>query len=356
MSFSVPNQSGEAVTITVAGNMQQALSLTTEQAKRSDMWRFIKTNGVVNYDERGLVHIHPRAAGWVEKLAVNTEGEQVKKGDLLYELYSPDLIVAQDDYLQLLSNMAATKADKFKQQGRLRLTLLGFSDVLIAQLEEQRSPFYRVPYYAPNDGVVSTLNIGEGMYIEPSNEIMTLADLSQVWVIADVFEQQMDWVKIDKWAEVDLNGLGIIGLEGKIDYIYPELDPDTRSIKVRLQFANPHLRLKPNMIASVKIFGGPKKQVINIPLEALIQTEQSNRVVIQTAQEQFVSRKVRVGMISNGRAEILSGIEEGDRVVTSGQFLLDSEASLKASLLRLGQKVAPSSHSSTPASLGNDND
>ncbi|ATC93129.1 efflux RND transporter periplasmic adaptor subunit [Pseudoalteromonas tunicata] len=326
--------------VIVSGNMQQSMALTTARVVKSTLWRYIETFGSINYDQNGIYHVHPRAAGWVENLQVKTLGEEIKKGQLLYEIYSPDLVVAQDDYLSMFRDNQ--KAPNYlKLRGRTRLKLLGMTDALIEELEARKQSFFQVPYYAPFDSVVTELVIGEGMYVNPENRLMTLSDLSRVWVLADVFEHQMDWVKTGKWAEFDLPALGVYAAEGQIEYIYPALDPKTRTLKVRLALDNKDHRFKPAMIANVRIYGGPKEGALNIPVEALIRTEKQNRVIIKTSDNAFAAKEVSIGMITQGRAEVISGLSEGDIVVTSGQFLVDSEANIRSAILKMGAATSP---------------
>ncbi|WP_164084722.1 efflux RND transporter periplasmic adaptor subunit [Alteromonas flava] len=315
----------ESLDVSVSGGMQQAMALTTETADISKLWRFIYTYGSVQFDETSLQHIHPRASGWIEKLTVNSLGQQVRKGELLYELYAPDLLVAQEDFLLLLSSQAKNKP--LLERSKRRLSLLGIDQKLIEQLEQTRQVRYQVPYYAEQDGIVSALDVREGMYIEPGVSIMTVADLSKVWVIADVFEHQMDWVKTGKAIEIDIPALDLYKLEGSVEFIYPTLDPVTRTLQVRLVLDNPDQQLKPDMLATVRIYAGPK-ETLNIPVDALIQTEKHNRVFVQVDDGTFQRRDVEVGIVTHGRAEILAGLEVGERVVTAGQFLLDAEANL----------------------------
>lgn len=315
----------DASLVNVSGTMQQAMALDTEQAQISKLWRFIKTYGSVQFDETSLIHLHPRASGWIEKLTVNSLGQRVEKGELLYEIYSPDLLVAQEDFLSLLSTKSINPV--LMERGRQRLRLLGLSDTLIKTLEETRSVFYKVPYYAQEKGIVSALEVREGMYAQANTRIMTLADLSTVWVIADVFEHQINWVEVGKSIELDLPALDLYALEGRVEFVYPTLDPMTRTLKVRLALDNPQEQLKPDMLATVRIYAGPV-EAVNISVDALIQTEKHNRVFVQKADNSFERRDVEVGIVTNGRAEIRSGLEIGERVVTSGQFLLDAEASL----------------------------
>jgi len=315
----------DTIDVNVSGAMQQAMALTTESAQRSSLWRFINTYGSIQFDETGLSHLHPRAAGWIEKLTVNSLGQRVKKDQLLYEIYSPDLLIAQEDFLSLLSS--SNQSPTLLERGRRRLSLLGLSAQLVDELEKTRKVFYQVPYFAQQDGIVSALEAREGMYIETNSRIMTLADLSQVWVIADVFEHQIDWVEVGKDIEIDLPALDLFNLEGKVEFIYPTLDPITRTLQVRMVLANEQELLKPDMLASVRIYAGPV-EALNIPIDALIQTEKHNRVFVRTPEGKFQRRDVDVGIITNGRAEIRHGLSLGELVVTAGQFLLDAEASL----------------------------
>ncbi|XOV81209.1 MAG: efflux RND transporter periplasmic adaptor subunit [Aestuariibacter sp.] len=320
------NKPSQTNTVEVSGALQQAMAVTTEKATRGTLWRFVKTFGAVQLDETRMRHIHPRTNGWIEKLQVNMLGQRVNKGDLLYEIYSPELLVAQEDFLALLRSSAAN--DNLLSRGKTRLALLGMDQSLIAQLIETRQVIYTVPYYAQESAVVTALHSREGMYVKPENEIMTLANLSSVWIVADVLEQQIDWVTTGKWVEMDIPGLGLFAQEAQIEFIYPTLDSQTRTLKVRFSLKNPDERLKPNMLATVRIYGGPLQEVINIPVQALIQTGKQNRVIVRTQNHQFEQREVTVGAVTQGRAEIISGINVGDDIVTSGQFLIDAEASL----------------------------
>ncbi|HYQ71961.1 MAG TPA: efflux RND transporter periplasmic adaptor subunit [Gammaproteobacteria bacterium] len=317
--------------ISIAPEVVQNLGVRTAVAERSRLWRGIDTVGYVGYDESLVSHIHLRTEGWIENLVVQSEGERVSKGQRLFDLYSPELVNAQEEFLQAL------KLDNtgMQQASRDRLAALGVSAGQIRALQKSRLVQQRVAIYAPQDGVVSTLPVREGMFVKPADRVMSLADLSQVWLLAEVFERQADWVEVGQDADVILPYQPGTQLEGRVEYIYPGLDPKTRTLKVRLRFANPDETLKPNMYANVKIYGGPRDDIIVIPLEALIRTGREARVVVDLGNGRFASRSVTAGMESGDWVEIASGIEPGDKVVTSGQFLIDSEASLKASLQRM---------------------
>jgi Cu(I)/Ag(I) efflux system membrane fusion protein len=317
--------------MTIAPEVVQNLGVRTAVAERSRLWRGIDTVGYVDYDESLVSHIHLRTEGWIENLVVQSEGERVTRGQRLFDLYSPELVNAQEEFLQALKldNPGMVQASKD------RLAALGVSAGQIQTLQKNRRVQQTVSIFAPQDGVVSTLPVREGMFVKPADRVMSLADLSSVWLLAEVFERQADWVKIGQSADVVLPYQPGKQFEGRVEYIYPGLDPKTRTLKVRLRFANPDETLKPNMYANVKIYGGPRENIVVIPLEALIRTGREDRVVIDLGEGRFASRRVQAGMESGDWVEIVSGIEPGDRVVTSGQFLIDSEASLKASLQRM---------------------
>ncbi|TCI01774.1 efflux RND transporter periplasmic adaptor subunit [Corallincola luteus] len=328
----------QEVSVNVAGGMQQALGLRTEAVTADDtLWRYVRALGSVEYDQDAIHHIHPRMTGWVESVSVVSEGDYVKKGQKLFDIYSPELVNAQDDYL-LARNVLSEKGrngDDLLRRARLRLELLGISDKTIKQLEKRGKSFYRVPFYAPYEGMVSKLELREGMFVEPGSTLMELVDLSRVWVLADVFENEQSWLEVGRPAEVTASAQGLFDIEGHIDYIYPELDATTRAMRVRVVLDNPEQKLRPGTLVDVELFGGPKRQLLTVPTEALIMTGRENRVVVQRDDNSFASVTVKLGMISQGRAEVLEGLQAGDRVVVSGQFLLDSEASIQGSLQRL---------------------
>ena len=338
---------GSEISVNVDGKLQQALGLRVEHAHYRTLWRYLETVGTISYDQQLVSHLHPRASGWLETLYLTTEGQAVNQGDLLYEIYAPELVVAQDEFRSTLAaakQSPSTRSDALIEAARTRLRLLGIAERVIKQIETSNRTLHTVPYYAEQAGVVSRLGVRPGMYVMPETELATLVNLQRVWLTADLFEAQQSWFKAGQPVELDLDSVGIKARAAQIDYIYPELDPITRSMKARIVLENRDGLLHPGQIADLRLYGGPKRGVLAIPAEALITTGQSNRVVVQTATEQFAQREVRVGMLAQGFAEILEGLVEGEAVVTSGQFLLDSEANLKASLQRMEGAADPHAH------------
>jgi Cu(I)/Ag(I) efflux system membrane fusion protein len=320
---------GDAVSISPA--VENNLGVRTEKAKTRPLWRRIEATGYVGFDETRISHINTRVSGWIVHLQVNAEGERVATGDLLFELYSPELVNAQKEYLQ-----AVRHGDTRLLAGaEEKLRALGMIPTEIKAIARRGSASENIKIVAPQDGIVASLGVREGMYIQPNTTIMSLAGLSSVWLQAEVFESQADWVAAGQAAEARLEYMPGTEFTGQVDYVYPVLDPVTRTLRVRLRFDNPDERLKPNMYARVSIYGRLKPNALSIPREALIPAPGRDRVVVALGDGKFQVREVLTGLESGSYVEILAGIEEGDEIVTSAQFLIDSEASLAGSIKRL---------------------
>ncbi len=327
----IDNIDGEEGIVSISPRVINMLGVQTSKVKKITLYRRIDSVGNIKYDENKIRHIHLRTDGWIEHLAVKTLGERVKKGDLLFKVYSPKLVNAQEELLQSLNmkNMPLLSAS------RDRLVSLGMSKHQIRKIEKSKKSIPLVSYFAPQNGVVSELNIREGMYVKPSKSIISLADMMTVWLVANIFESQSDWVKVGDRAEVELSFMPGKIWEGTVEYIYPVLDSKTRSLEVRLRFNNPNEMLKANMYADVNIFVNPKRNALTIPRESLIRTGEGDRVIVALGNGRFKPVPVKIGIESNNKIEILNGLQEGDEVVVSSQFLIDSESSLRASLSRL---------------------
>lgn len=330
--------------ISISGEIVQSMGVRTTKVERGDLWKYIRTVGRVEYDETRLAHVHPRANGWMERLQVRAEGDEVRRGQVLGHLYAPDILSAQVDFLIALRQYGERAASGKVDKARNLLRVLDVPDYVIQQIERTGETRNTIPVTATIDGIVTRLGIRDGMYVTPSSELVTIADLSRVWVIVDVFENQLDWLKPGLKAEIRIPARPGELWEGELDYIYPELDPRTRTLKVRLRFANPDELLRPNMFAEVLIYGGPKHDVLSIPRDALIVTGERETVVTALGDGRFQPVDVVTGIKRSGRVEILSGLEEDDEIVISGQFLIDSESSLQASFLRMSDAPAAGGH------------
>lgn len=298
---------------------------------RGTLHRHIDTVGYVTPDADRVSHVHVRTEGWIETLEADTEGEAIRKGAPLFEIYAPALVSAQEEYLQALQS----GSEPLIGASERRLAALGMDADQISAVRRDRRPRRTFTMAAPQDGYVMELNVREGMFVEPGNTIMSLADLSEVWVDVDVFEQQIDWVRPGQAALMRLPFAPDRQWKGSVEYVYPTIRPETRSARVRLAFENPGLALKPNMYAQVEIEADPRRNVLHVPDQAVIRTSEHTRVVLALGEGRFRPAEVATGMTSEGRTEVLKGLKEGERVVVSSQFLIDSEASLDASLMRM---------------------
>lgn len=307
------------------------LGVRTSKAERRSLWRKVEATGYIGYDESQLSQINVRTEGWVQRLLVDTEGERVKKGQLLFEFYSPQLVNAQKEYIQ-----AKRRDDsRLLSAAENKLLALGMAEAGLQRLAKSGKVSDTVQVLAPQDGIITRLNVQEGIFIKPATEVMSLADLSSVWLRAGVFESQAEWVVQAQSAEARLSYMPGEVFTGRVDYVYPVLDPVTRTLQVRLRFDNPGERMKPNMYARVTIFGKSHPGALSIPREALLRGARFDRVVVSLGDGNFVVREVISGIESGEWVEITSGLNAGEEVVTSAQFLIDSEASLAGSIQRL---------------------
>ena len=334
--------------IHISSAVEQSLGVRTSEAQRRSLWRKVEATGYVGFDETRVSQINLRTEGWIQHLLIKNEGERVREGQVLFEFYSPELVNAQKEYVQSKrrddARMLAATEEK--------MLALGMSQADIRRLAGSSSVSNTVQILAPQDGTVTSLNVREGMFVRPATEIMNLADLSSVWLQAEVFESQSDWVKQGQSAEARLNYMPGEVFSGKVDYVYPVLDPKTRTLQVRLRFDNPDERMKPNMYARVTIFGKPHPAALSIPREALIRGQDTDRVVVALGEGKYTVQEVMTGIESGEWIEIIAGVEIGDKVVTSAQFLIDSEASLAGSIRRLDASQVTDGDRAQPAVFG----
>lgn len=320
--------------ISVAASTAQSMGIRVGKVKKRTLSRAINTVGYVRYDESQLFHIHARASGWIKDPVVKVLGDEAKKGQRLASYYSPDIFTAQEDYLTALRS----PGERQKQTDVLtRLRVMEVSDDVIKRLEQTAEITPHVPLTSPIDGVVTEISVRDGMYVTPSTLLYSIADLSSVWVIVDVFPDQLSWIQKGALASMSVDALPDKQWRGRVDYVYPELNPKTRTLQVRLKFKNKDGLLKPNMFASVKINNRPVPGAIAVPREALIPSADGYRVVKVTEENHYKPVKVSVGIKTAKYVEITEGLEANDEIVLSGQFLIDSESNLQASFQRMSQ-------------------
>jgi Cu(I)/Ag(I) efflux system membrane fusion protein len=317
--------------VKISPDVVNNLGVRTASAEMAELHSVIQTVGYVDYNEDQLVHIHPRVKGWIDKLYIKAAGDPISRGQALYDIYSPELVNAQEELLLALDR----KSPRLVRAAELRLGALRVPSKLIDDLKGGGTVKQSVTFFSPQSGVVDNLVIREGFYVSPGTTIMSIGALDQVWVEAEVFERQASLVKIGQPVTMNLDYLPGKTWQGNVDYIYPTLDPQTRTVRVRLRFENSDGLLKPNMFAQVVIHADSSEQSLVIPREAVIRTGRSNRVVLVLSEGRFKSVNVEVGRYDEKSAEILSGLQEGDTVVTSAQFLIDSESSKTSDFMRM---------------------
>ena len=322
-------------TIRISPDVVNNLGVRTAIVSYKSLHTEINTVGYVTYDEDKLVHIHPRVQGWIEKLYVKAIGDPVKKGQPLYEIYSPELVNAQEELLLALDR----KNSRLISAAENRLSALQLPKSSIVKLKKTKKVQQTITFYSPQNGVVENLKIREGFYVKPGSTLMSIGDLSEVWVEAEVFERQAGQVKTGTPVSMTLDYLPGKTWQGKVDYIYPTLDAKTRTVKVRLRFKNEDGEFKPNMFAQIAIHTTGDEQVLLIPKEALIRTGNQDRVVLALGEGSFKSVAVSVGRYDSESVEIIEGVHDGEKVVSSAQFLLDSESSKSSDFKRMNSDV-----------------
>ena len=325
--------------VKIAPHVVNNLGVRTAPVELKNMHTEISTVGYVQYDEDKLIHIHPRVDGWIEKLYVKAAGNPVEKGQPLYTLYSPQLVNAQEELLIAIKRNNSSLIAAAKD----RLKALQLSADFIQKLEKTRKVQQNITFYSPQAGVVDGLKIREGFYVKPGNTILSIGQLDQVWVEAEVFERDAALIKEGLPVSMTLDYLPGEDWAGVVDYVYPTLNSKTRTLRVRLKFDNPDYQLKPNMFAQVSIHANQADSTILVPKEAVIRTGKQDRVVLALGDGQFKSIEVTIGRVDIDSIEILEGLNEDDVVVTSAQFLIDSESSKNSDFKRMTHDEVPSS-------------
>lgn len=315
------------------------LGVRVNSVERRILTESVRSVGYVRYDEEQLSHVHPRVSGWVERLYVHSAGEQVEAGAPLYTLYSPQLVSAQEE---LRIAVQRGQAD-LVAASRERLEALQIPTETIDRLRAGGKVGQTVTFRATQAGVVDNLNIREGFFVEPGTTLMSIGALDPIWVEVEVFERQASRIDVGLPVRMTLPYLPGREWRGEVDYIYPTVDANLRTLTLRLRFANPDRSLKPNMYAEVAIDTAPV-ELLAVPREAVIRIGNENRVVRQEAPGTYRSVPVQLGRIVGDYQEVLHGLAPGDRVVTSAQFLLDSESSKSAAMARMGGQDAMGDH------------
>jgi Cu(I)/Ag(I) efflux system membrane fusion protein len=324
--------------VSISPVMENNLGVRTELVEVGPFRSNIRTVGYVRFDEDRLVHMHPRIEGWIDVLNVKTQGEFIENGQPIYSIYSPELVNAQEELLIAMSR--ENSRQNLVQSSEERLLALQVPQRLIDQVKAEKRVFQNVTVYAPQGGLVAELAVREGQFVQPGNRILSIGVLDEVWVIAEVFERQGSLVSIGDPVTMSLDYLPGRTWQGVVDFIYPTLDEDTRTIPVRLKFENKDQVLKPNMFAQVIIQHSEEgEQALLIPSEAVIRNGLQDRVVLALGDGKFKSIVVNLGRRGDTKTEIIDGLQAGDRVVTSAHFLLDSESSITSDFARMNPSL-----------------
>lgn len=341
--------------ITIDPVTVQNMGLRTGLVATGELTRTIRTVGHVDYDEKKLCIINTKITGWIEKLYVNTTGEVVQKGQPLLEIYSPELVSTQEEYLSALRNYQALKDSPYEEarQGasellnstRKRLEYWDIDESQIENLERNGEIKKTLPFYSPTTGVVLHKNAIEGAYVKAGSDLFRIADLSSVWVLAHIYEYELPYIRLGQKAQMTLSYLPGESFEGKVTYIYPYLDQKTRDVKVRLEFPSPEYRLKPDMYANVVIESKLPGERVLIPEEAVIRSGKREIVFVDMGEGKYTPREITTGVTSEGNVvEVKKGLLPGEMIVISGQFMLDSESKTQEAI----QKMIKAKMTSSP--------
>jgi len=339
----------------------QNIGVKTAIVENRPLAREIRTVGRIDYNEQRVEHIHTKMEGWVEKLYVDFLGEEVSKGAPLLAIYSPELVSTQEEYLLALkyrNSLGASSfpavsegADTLLSSTRRRLELFDITPRQIDEIEKSGEVRKDLILHSPTHGVVIEKMVQEGMYVKPGMNLYTIADISDVWVYADIYEYELPWLKVGQEAEMTLSYLTGKTFRGKITYIYPFLDKKTRTVKVRMEFDNPGWELKPDMYTNVKVRSRIAGKTLAVPVEAVLRSGDRDVVIIALEEGKFLPRDIRLGAEGEGYYQVLDGLSEGDRIVTSAHFLIDSESKLQeaiAKMLAVQQKKGSANKQKNP--------
>lgn len=324
----------------------QLIGMKTALVAEETLSPTLRTVGEVEADEGAVALVTSRFSGWVEALLVSRSGERVHKGQVLARIYSPELATPQLNYLNAVkwardqAAQAGAAASAVEGDARSRLLLLGVGEPDIVELERRSKPLDAVSVRAPRDGYVGKRTAQEGLYVTPGEELFEIADLSGVWVLADVYESEIEGLRVGQKASLAFPALPGRTFSGRVSFVYPAVNPESRTLAVRLEVEDPHPGLRPGMLAEVTLELGAVEGLV-VPAEALVDTGERQYLFVARPGGRFEPRLVAVGARTGDRVQIRSGVSPGERVVTTGNFLVDSESHLRAALEGFGHSGEP---------------
>jgi Cu(I)/Ag(I) efflux system membrane fusion protein len=330
----------------------QNIGVRTTTAERRVLNRVVRALGRIDMDEELVARVHPKVEGWVEVLQVDKTGDLVSKGDVLLSVYSPQLVTTQEEYVIAAralraarengSPVAISSAESVIASVRERLLLLDVPPHQIDALAKTQKVLRNLHIHSPFNGVVMRIGARQGQYVSPNTELFMLADLSKVWVYVDIYEYELPWIGEGDVAEMRVVAVPGRIFEGAITYIYPYMEQSTRTVKVRLEFDNSEGLLKPEMFATVNIEAQRQIDAIVVPTEAVVRSGNREQIFVVVGAGRFEPRDVVLGVSTDGLTQVLSGVDAGEEVVTSSQFLIDSESKLREATAKMleGRKTA----------------
>ena len=338
-----PVGGSDAGTVEVSSATMQNIGVRTATVSVAPLERTVRTTGRFQASERQMTAVAPKVGGWVERLHVDYEGARVRKGEPLFELYSPQLVATQEEYLAALRTADRLGDDDGAQRlveaARRRLDYWDIGADQIERLRETRTPMRTLTFTAPASGTVTTKRITEGEKFSPGQTLFHITGLHPLWLMVDVYEQDLSWIDVGSRAEVELPYEPGRTVTGRVDYIYDEVDDDTRTVRARLSVPNPDRALKPGMYATVRLSGGATEPTPLVPESAIVSSGEREIVIRALGEGRFRPVPVRTGRSAGGRTQVLHGLDGGERVVTSAQFLIDSEARLSGALAAMGDST-----------------
>jgi len=330
------DEAGAEGTVSINPRMQQNLGMRLAEVRKGALAPAVEAVGTVAYNERDAALVQARANGYVERLHVRATLDPVRKGQPLAELYVPDWVAAQEEYLSA-RRMAGTRLEGLVEGAVQRMRLAGMSEEHIQMVQSTGKVHPRLTVASPIGGVVAELGAREGMTVMSGAPLFRINGLGTVWVNAEVRENQASEVRVGNLVEARTPAVPGKVFKGKVSAILPEVNPATRTLKARVELANPGGELKPGMFATVNFRPAARKEALLVPTEAVIQTGRRTVVVVAQGEGKFAPVEVEIGIETNGQTEIRKGLEAGQQVVVSGQFLIDSESSLRATATRMGE-------------------
>ena len=321
------------------------MGVRTSTVQRKSFARTVRALGRIDVNEERILRLHPKVEGWVEEIFIDKSGEMVAEDDILLGIYSPKLVATQEEYLLALAAQEAVTeftipevrrgAEQLVESSRIRLEFFDVPDHQVHELQETRKVKKSLHIHSPAAGTVINVGVRRGQYVTPKTELYQITDLSDVWVYAQVYDYELPWIKVGDEVEMALASLPGEAFAGVLSYIYPYAEAKTRTTKVRIVFENTNFKLRPEMLADVKIHADFQHDVLVIPTEAVVRSSDETQVFVDLGEGKYEPRTVRLGVSSGNQVVVLSGLKQSEKVVTSAQFLIDSESKLNEAISKM---------------------